>query len=136
LVATETAFERKRSLTEGNINALTVNKNKRHKVRGEGIGGNGASTFFYKHLREAFRTNRLGIWGVGSIFIVLFGCVFAFITRKEEYLAIFGTLGILMYMGMLTTGGDAAILELFQPLSIWYPKHRYPSLYGVVLRAS
>ncbi|MDR0964602.1 MAG: putative ABC exporter domain-containing protein, partial [Clostridium sp.] len=122
LVATETAFERKRSLTEGNINALRMDKNKRHKVRGEGIGGIGAAAFFNKHLREAFRTNRLGLWGVGSIVSILCGCVFAFILRDKGLFAILATLGFLMYMGMLTTGGDAAILELFQPFIYLVPQ--------------
>lgn len=69
LCATETAFQKKRALQEGNIRAVTATP-KRVKVRATGIGGAGASALCRKHLREAFRERRLGFFGIQSLFLL------------------------------------------------------------------
>jgi hypothetical protein len=79
IVATETAFERKRVITEGQANMEALS-DKKVKIAATGIGGNGASAIFFKHLRESFRANRFGLWGVMSIVIVLTSAAIAYIT--------------------------------------------------------
>ena len=71
LGATETAFEKVRAAQEDMSSALGIVSGDREiDVKGTGISGFGASAFFYKHVREAFRTNLLGLWGKLSLFLV------------------------------------------------------------------
>ncbi|MDD4347075.1 MAG: putative ABC exporter domain-containing protein, partial [Desulfitobacteriaceae bacterium] len=111
LVATETAFERKRVLAEGQIN-LEASSTKKVKVAQTGIGGLGSSTIFYKHLRESFRANCLGLWGVSSIILLLGAALFSLFQRGGEG----GTLillQILMWMQVFMIGTGRGLKELY-----------------------
>ncbi len=111
LVATETAFEKKRGLTEGQINT-EASSTKKVKVAKTGIGGLGASTIFYKHLRESFRANHLGLWGVWSIIMVLGAALFSVFMRGEDG----GTLillQILMWIQIFMIGTGRGLKELY-----------------------
>ncbi|MDD2498077.1 MAG: putative ABC exporter domain-containing protein [Desulfitobacteriaceae bacterium] len=111
LVATETAFEKKRGLAEGQINS-EASSTKKVKVDKTGIGGLGTSTIFYKHLRESFRANRLGLWGVSSIIMVLGTTLFSFFLRGVDG----GTLillQILMWMQIFMIGTGRGLKELY-----------------------
>ncbi|NLN88328.1 MAG: hypothetical protein GX133_12180 [Syntrophomonadaceae bacterium] len=111
LVATETAFERKRSLAEGQINPEATSA-RQVKVVNTGIGGVGASAIFYKHLRESFRANRLGLWGVSSIILVLGAGLFALFLRGESN-GILTLLQILMWIQIFKIGTGRSLQELY-----------------------
>jgi hypothetical protein len=49
-----------------------------------GIGGSGAASLFYKHLRESFRANLLGLWGFPSILIAAGAAVLAAFIRNID----------------------------------------------------
>ena len=111
LVATETAFEKKRGISEGQINTEAVSA-KKVKVSKTGISGLGASAIFYKHLRESFRANRLGLWGLPSVITVLGAAVFAFFLRGEADGMII-LLQILMWMQIFLIGTGRGLKELY-----------------------
>ena len=111
LVATETAFERKRSLAEGQINPEATSA-RQVKVVNTGIGGLGASAIFYKHLRESFRANRLGLWGISSIIMVLGAALFAWFLRGESD-GILTLLQILMWIQIFKIGTGRGLQELY-----------------------
>ena len=69
LVATETQFEKLRAVAEGQINMEAISE-KRVRVKATGVGGFGASAWFYRHVREAFRASRFGFWGVSTPILV------------------------------------------------------------------
>lgn len=110
LVATETAFEKKRAVAEGNLHAATASRVK-VSVKGTGVGGAGASVFFFKHLRETFREAR---WGFFSTYtIIMFASFLAgsiFLREKIELLMI---LQILMWMEVFMIGTGRGMKELF-----------------------
>jgi hypothetical protein len=87
LVATETAYEKKRAVAEGNINSTGVS-NKAVKVTKTGIPYAGAAAIFGKHVRESFRENRFGLLTLPSVLIALGGIVLA---------VIFGDISILLF---------------------------------------
>ena len=70
LVATETAFEKKRAVQEGTATLDHFKTAKKVTDNIKPLKGNGASALFYKHLRESFRASPLGIWGTWSILMV------------------------------------------------------------------
>lgn len=111
LVATETAFERKRGLAEGQINPEATSARK-VRVVNTGIGGVGASAIFYKHLRESFRANRLGLWGLPSIIIVLGATLFALFQRGESD-GLLILLQILMWIQIFKIGTGRGLQELY-----------------------
>lgn len=111
LVATETAFERKRVLAEGQINPEASSR-KKVKVVKTGIGGLGSSAIFHKHLRESFRANRFGLWGVSSVIMVAGAALFSFFLRGGDG----GTLillQILMWMQIFLIGTGRGLKELY-----------------------
>ena len=84
LVATETAFEKEREIAEGNINTAMGTSDKVVKVKGTGIKGYGASAIFYRHVREAFRQNKLGLWGFSSLILVGAATAYAIILSRSD----------------------------------------------------
>ncbi|SMC72578.1 putative ABC exporter domain-containing protein [Papillibacter cinnamivorans] len=113
LVATETAFEKKRSASEGQLNPEASSKRKIH-VSKTGIGGAGASAIFYKHLRESFRANRLGLWGLPSVFTVLGAAVMSLFLRGEgDGGGLLILLQILMWMQIFFIGTGRGLKELY-----------------------
>ncbi|MDR2044710.1 MAG: putative ABC exporter domain-containing protein [Clostridium sp.] len=87
LVATETAYEKKRALAEGNLHSANVSKRK-VKVTKTGIALRGAAALFGKHTRESFRENRFGFLTLPSVLIAAGAIVFA---------VLFGDISILLY---------------------------------------
>ncbi|MDR3146508.1 MAG: putative ABC exporter domain-containing protein [Treponema sp.] len=83
LVAAERAFERKRSLAWGQTEA-NPSPSKKTAVAKTGIGGLGAASLFYKHLRESFRANPLGLWGFPSIAFAAAAALMAAFMRGTE----------------------------------------------------
>ena len=78
LGATESVFEATRVAQEEGVAAVSAISfgDKPVKLKGTGINrGAGARAFFYKHIRESFRTNRLGLWGIMSVLMIA-GAVF------------------------------------------------------------
>lgn len=111
LVATETAFEKKRVLAEGQINAgASFAKNVR--VSKTGIGGTGASALFYKHLRESFRSNRLGLWGWQSVITVLGAALFSLFLRGKGG-GVLMLLQVLMWTQIFLIGTGRGLKELY-----------------------
>lgn len=111
LVATETTFEKKRSLVEGQINTEAVST-KKVRVAGTGIGGIGASAVFYKHLRESFRANRFGLWGLQSFLTVAGAALFSLFQRGGEG-GILVLLQILMWLQIFFIGTGRGLKELY-----------------------
>ncbi|HWQ80436.1 MAG TPA: putative ABC exporter domain-containing protein [Anaerovoracaceae bacterium] len=111
LVATETIFERKRSLAEGQVNTEAISGKKVRVVK-TGVGGFGASAIFYKHLRESFRANRLGLWGMQSIFMVAGAVLFSLFQRGGDG-GILILLQILMWMQIFFIGTGRGLKELY-----------------------
>ncbi|UWG96580.1 putative ABC exporter domain-containing protein [Dehalobacter sp. DCM] len=111
LVATETAFEKKRVLAEGQINTEALST-KKVKVAKTGISGLGPSTLFYKHLRESFRANRLGLWRMSSILIVAGAALFSLFIRSQDE-GTFILLQILMWMQIFLIGTGRGLKELY-----------------------
>jgi len=77
LVATETLFEKQRAVAEGQVNMEAIS-DKKVRVKATGVGGFGASVWFYKHIREAFRASRFGFLGVSTPIFVVASAVYAF----------------------------------------------------------
>ena len=76
LVATETHFEKLRAVAEGQINMEAIS-DKRVRVKATGVGGFGASAWFYRHVREAFRASRFGLWGVSTPILVAIAAAYS-----------------------------------------------------------
>jgi len=113
LIASQTAFERQRALKEGNIQSATDTSAKKVRVKKTGLTGAGASALFYKHIREAFRKNRLGLWGVGSIVYVAVAVILAFIMRRSDSPLILILLQGLMWAQMFLIGMGSGLKELY-----------------------
>ena len=113
LVASENAFERKRAIAEGRVNNEALS-NKKVRVKGTGISGIGANALFRKHLRESFRVNRLGLWGVQSIITVFAMAIFSVLYRVNGFSGgIFVMLHILMWMQVFMIGTGRGLKELY-----------------------
>ena len=112
LVATETTFEKKRSLAEGQING-DAGSAKKVKIKGTGVKGYGASTLFYKHWRESFRANVLGFWGISSIIVVCGAILMAFFIRKAGESGMLILLQTLMWLQIFMIGTGRGLKELY-----------------------
>jgi len=137
LGATETAFEATRAAQE-NVATAVTGTSRDVKIKGTGLSGTGASVFFYKHLRESFRANRFGLWGIGSLIIVCGAVVWAFFARPgydaPDDIAALETqlivlLGILMMTKTFMMGLGRGLLETYnhyiymipdKPFSKWF----------------
>jgi hypothetical protein len=111
LVAAETTFEKKRSLAEGQINT-EASSAKKVRVDKTGIGGVGASAIFYKHLRESFRANRLGLWGTYSVLLVAGAALFSLFLRSGDG-SILVLLQTLMWLQIFFIGTGRGLKELY-----------------------
>jgi hypothetical protein len=108
LVAAETAFEKKRAAAEGQVN-MDAASTRKITVAKTGVGGFGASAVFYKHLRESFRANRLGLWGAPSILTVLGVVALSFFIKEAGVIL---PLQILMWAQMFLIGMGRGMTEL------------------------
>jgi hypothetical protein len=111
LVATETAFEKKRAISEGQIHIDAIGT-KNVSVAKTGVGGSGASAIFFKHMRESFRMNRLGLWGTSSFLIAAIAIAFAFFSRGKDN-SFLGMLYFLMWMQVFVISTGRGLKELY-----------------------
>jgi hypothetical protein len=110
LVASEMAFDKKRAAAEGRARSFEALSSKKIRVGGTGIGGYGAAAIFYKHLRESFRANRLGLWGISSFLIVAATAVVSFFLGQDGIVIILQTL---MWMQIFLIGTGRGLRELY-----------------------
>ncbi|MDR2770610.1 MAG: putative ABC exporter domain-containing protein [Clostridiales Family XIII bacterium] len=127
LVAAETAFEKKRNLAEGQINT-EMSSSAKIRVAGTGIGGAGARAVFYKHLRESFRANRLGLWGLASILTVAGAALFAVFLRNSDGAALPIILQVLMWMQIFMIGTGRGLKELYMPYIYLIPESSFSKI--------
>ena len=110
LVATETAFEKKRAAAQGDLQSAT-STNAKVKVKKTGLSGRGAQVFLYKHLRETFRKNRFGFLSLYMIITAAFitGASLLFFSGDDIIIV----LQVLMWMQVLIIGTGRGLLELY-----------------------
>ena len=108
LVASETAFEKKRAISKGQVSLEAVSDRK-IKVVKTGIGGIGASSLFFKHLRESFRSARFGLWGIQSLLLVAGAIIFSFAAKNTGIILL---LQILMWFQVFLIGTARGMKEL------------------------
>jgi hypothetical protein len=107
IVAGETRFALQRDIAEGNANSIFAQTNGKKnkppkKLTKTGIDGFGASTIFYKQMRETFREKFFGLWGVGTLTQI--GMVVGFsiaLIGDEEPISPVGGLVLITVMMML-----------------------------------
>ncbi|SHO53733.1 putative ABC exporter domain-containing protein [Anaerocolumna xylanovorans] len=110
LVATETAFEKKRAISEGNINAMANTSKKIRKGKRE-LKGMGPKALFYKHLLESSRGNRFFLFD-GSSFLMIAGANIAAYLGKSSVGPIL-VLSISMYLQSFFIGTGRGLKELY-----------------------
>ncbi|MDR2974835.1 MAG: putative ABC exporter domain-containing protein [Propionibacteriaceae bacterium] len=108
LTPAETTYERRRALSEGNLDAATSSKGPT-RVRGTGLWGQGAQSLFGKHLREDMRQSRLGLLTPLSLVIIAMGIVVAVAVPRG---GIDGSLIAMMLMQTLLIGTGRGMKEL------------------------
>ncbi|MDR2403753.1 MAG: putative ABC exporter domain-containing protein [Spirochaetaceae bacterium] len=111
LVAAERTSEKKRSIASGQIQADSFLSKKTAAAK-TGIGGSGAASLFYKHLRESFRANPLGLWGLPSISLVISAAIMAAFMRNTEG-GMLILLQILMWIQIFLIGTGRGLRELY-----------------------
>lgn len=110
LVATETAFEKKRAAAEGNLQAAGATSAK-VKVTKTGLKGEGARVFLYKHLRETFRQNRFGFFGMYVTITAI--CILAVSFFLRDHLDIVMILQVLLWIQVFMIGTGRGLLETY-----------------------
>jgi hypothetical protein len=123
LVTTETAYEKKRALSEGNVNTADFSI-KKVKVAKTGISGAGASALFSKHLRESFRQNRLGFLNFVSILFIIGAAVFSFFVGSDLQVI----LQILMWIQILFIGTGRGLKETFSHYIYMIPESSFKKI--------
>ena len=113
LVATETAFQKKLAAAEGNVNATAGLSSRQVRVARTGVGGFGANAFFYKHLREVFRQNYFGFFGISSLLIGAGAIIMALFQSKGDPANLIMILQILLWIQMFLVGTGKGLLELY-----------------------
>jgi hypothetical protein len=124
LVATETQFEKQRTMEEGQVNTEAIS-DKRVHIRATGIKGLGASAFFYRHIREAFRASRFGLWGVSTPLIVIGAIAYAVLSAGEPADGdgiIFSLLVSLMVIQMFIVGLGRGMKDLYSHYIFMVPE--------------
>jgi hypothetical protein len=122
LVATETAYEKKRAMTEGNLNTATLLR-KSVKVTKTGIPGSGATSIFGKHIRESFRENRLGLLNLPSAFIVAGAIIATFFMRDISII-----LQILMWIQIMFIGTGRGLKETYSHYIYLIPESSFSKI--------
>ena len=114
LVASEIAFEKKRAISEGQMNTEMLS-GKKVKAVTIGVGGIGTSTIFYKHLRESFRASVIGLWGMASILTIIGAAVFAafFNATNAAGTGLISILSMLMWLQVFMIGTGRGLKELY-----------------------
>ncbi|SHJ61244.1 Putative ABC exporter [Anaerocolumna jejuensis DSM 15929] len=110
LVATETAFEKKRAINEGDINAIS-NTHKKIRKGKRTLEGLGSKAIFYKHLLESSRSNRFFLLD-GSSFLMIAGANIAAFFSKGDISPVL-LLVISMYLQSFFIGTGRGMKELY-----------------------
>ena len=116
LVAAETSYEKKRTISEGKINTAVLS-NRTVTVSATGISGNGASALFGKHIRESFRQNRFGFLNLASVFLII-GSAFASFLGVD----ILTILQILMWIQIFSIGTGRGLTETHSHYIYMFPE--------------
>lgn len=125
LIATETTFEKKRAMAEGNVQALRSTDVK-VKVTGTGLSGTGAHVFLYKHLRETFRQNRFGFLSMYILVTTISILVLSFILRDKMDIVI--VLQVLMWIQVFMVGTGRGLLEIYSHYIYMIPASPFTKL--------
>lgn len=107
LVATETAYEKKRAVSEGNIYGA-AHPHRARKVAKTGISGVGAAALFGKHRRENSRQNSFGFLPFSSVLVVIGAIVFSMIVKD-----IWNTLLALCWAQIFLIGTGRGLQETY-----------------------
>jgi hypothetical protein len=110
LVATETAFEKKRAVAEGKVQQGGFTGGK-VKVRNTGLRGTGVHVFLYKHLRETFRQNRFGFLSPYAFFATVSIFAMSFFLRGKTDIVV--VLQMLMWIEVFMIGTGRGLLETY-----------------------
>lgn len=125
LVATETAFEKKRAVAEGNIQA-TGSMNAKVKVTRTGLNGWGIRVFLYKHLRETFRQNHFGFFSMYmAITSVSILTLSIFLRNNADIIMV---LQVLMWIQVFMIGTGRGLMETYTHYIYMVPGHPFGKL--------
>lgn len=122
LVATETAFAKKRAIAEGNLEAAGANS-KKVKVGQTGISGGGAAALFGKHVRESFRQNRFGFITLYSAFIIIGSVVLVALTKNMVM-----AMQILMWVQIFLIGTGRGLKETYTHYIYMIPESSFKKI--------
>jgi hypothetical protein len=122
LVATETAYEKKRAMAEGNINTA-MQSQKAVKISKTGIPGSGAAALFGKHMREDFRENRFGILTLPSVLIAVGAVIVAFFVRD-----LIIVMQILMWFQIMLIGTGRGLKETYSHYIYLIPESSFKKI--------
>ncbi|MDR1642331.1 MAG: putative ABC exporter domain-containing protein [Clostridiales bacterium] len=122
LVATETAFEKKRAIAEGNIN-VTSNSKRAIKVTATGIPFSGAAAIFGKHTRESFRENRFGFLTLPSVLLAAVAIAFAVFIGNITMI-----LTILPWMQIFLIGTGRGLKDLYSHYIYMIPESSFKKI--------
>ncbi len=125
LCATETAFEKKRAIAEGNLTSMQASGRK-IKVAKTGISGKGSSALFSKHLRESFRQNRFGFLSLSSVLIIVGSIALSIIARND--LDLTTTLQILMWIQIILIGTGRGLVETYSHYIYMIPETSFSKI--------
>ena len=112
---TQKTFEVTNALQEGSANDALMGTTRNVKVKKTGLGGFGASVFFYKHMRESFRKSPLGLWGLTSFILVGVAVImaFSFSGGDDSNAGMVSILTSIMFTMLMLAGQGRGNLELY-----------------------
>lgn len=111
LVATETAFERKRIQSESVQNLSAGAARAKVRVKKTGLWGSGAPVFLSKHLRESLRQNPLGFLDPLTLIMGAGGLVFSLLLREPMIPVIL--LLLFLWIQIFRIGTGRGLLETY-----------------------
>ncbi|MBW7572890.1 putative ABC exporter domain-containing protein [Caproiciproducens faecalis] len=143
LQSTETTFELKQSVKNGKTSGVRVKETKLRKVTDTGIWhGWGASVFFFKHIREMKRRNRIPFLRTSSFVLVGINVLLALVLQKLGSSGGDGMPASMMMVIALSTScylqfffnvaGDWT-LELMKPYIYLVPEKPFAKLFWATL---
>ncbi|MCL2356750.1 MAG: putative ABC exporter domain-containing protein [Defluviitaleaceae bacterium] len=119
--ATQTLFETQRAVEEGDFQAAVPGA-KEARVKGTGLGGEGAVVFMYKHVRESFRAKRLGLWGIASVLYVIAAGILAYFTGSGDS-AVVSILSTIIIIYFFSSGMERGTLEVYSHYIFMIPEN-------------
>ena len=112
LVATESAFEKKRAIAEGRLGFAAATEQK-IPISKTGLSGVGARAIFRKHLRESFRGSQLGFIDKRTAIYTALAAIFAFIKRDDPENVLVHILQYFAYIQVFTVAMGPLLRELY-----------------------